>query len=57
MSLDQASEITPENLIAALDGLPEESVHCAELAVSTLQEAIANGRANGNMSGEVPGDG
>jgi nitrogen fixation NifU-like protein len=57
MSLDQASEITPENLIAALDGLPEESVHCAELAVSTLQEAIANGRANGNMSAEVPGDG
>jgi nitrogen fixation NifU-like protein len=57
MSLDQASEITPENLIAALDDLPEESLHCAELAVSTLQEAIANGRANGNMSGEVPGDG
>jgi nitrogen fixation NifU-like protein len=57
MSLDQVSEITPENLIAALDGLPEESVHCAELAVSTLQEAIANGRANGNMSAEVPGDG
>jgi nitrogen fixation NifU-like protein len=57
MSLDQASEIAPENLIAALDGLPEESLHCAELAVSTLQEAIANGRANGNMSGEVPGDG
>jgi nitrogen fixation NifU-like protein len=57
MSLDQASEITPENLIAALDGLPEESVHCAELAVSTLQGAITNGRANGNMSGEVPGDG
>jgi nitrogen fixation NifU-like protein len=42
MSLSEASEITPENLIAALDGLPEESVHCAELAVSTLQEAIAN---------------
>lgn len=57
MSLDQASEITPENLIAALDGLPEESVHCAELAVSTLRGAITNGRANGNMGGEVPGDG
>ena len=57
MSLDEASEITPENLIAALDGLPEESVHCAELAVNTLQEAIANGRADGSMSGEVSGDG
>jgi len=57
MSLGEASEITPENLIAALDGLPEESAHCAELAVSTLQEAIANGRADGSMSGKVPGDG
>jgi len=45
MSLEEAGEITPENLIAALDGLPEESVHCAELAVSTLREAITNYRA------------
>lgn len=44
MSLEEAGGITPENLIAALDGLPEESLHCAELAVSTLREAIANYR-------------
>jgi nitrogen fixation NifU-like protein len=51
MSLDEASEITPENLIAALDGLPEESLHCAELAVSTLREAIADRlRAEGGAS-------
>ena len=55
MSLEEAGEITPENLIAALDGLPEESIHCAELAVSTLREAIANERAGGNMSSEEPG--
>ena len=42
MSLEEAGEIRPEDLIAALDGLPEESLHCAELAVSTLREAIAN---------------
>ena len=42
MPLEEAGAITPENLIAALDGLPEESLHCAELAVSTLREAIAN---------------
>lgn len=42
MSLEEASNIKPEDLIAALDGLPEESVHCAVLAVSTLQEAIAD---------------
>jgi len=42
MSLKEAGEIKPGDLIAALDGLPEESLHCAELAVSTLHEAIAN---------------
>ena len=42
MSLEEAGGVRPEDLIAALDGLPEESVHCAELAVSALREAIAN---------------
>ena len=40
MSLPEAREIKPQDLIAALDDLPAESAHCAELAVSTLQEAI-----------------
>ena len=43
MSLEEAGQTTPQDLLAALGGLPEESVHCAELAVSTLREAIANG--------------
>jgi nitrogen fixation NifU-like protein len=42
MSLEEASEVRPEDLLAALDGLPDESAHCAELAVSTLREALAN---------------
>lgn len=42
MTMDEAEEITPEGLTAALDGLPEESEHCATLAVSTLQNAIFN---------------
>jgi len=42
MSLDKASEVRPEDLLETLDGLPEESVHCAELAVNTLREAIVN---------------
>jgi len=42
MSLEEASEVRPEDLLEALDGLPEESVHCAELAANTLREAIAN---------------
>ncbi len=40
MSLAEAGKIKPEDLIVALDGLPEDSVHCAELAVSALQKAI-----------------
>ncbi len=42
MPIGKAGELTKEDLLTALDGLPEESVHCAELAVNTLQEAIAN---------------
>jgi nitrogen fixation NifU-like protein len=42
MSLEEAGQIKPEDLIDALDGLPEESTHCAELAVTTLQEAISH---------------
>lgn len=35
-----AAEITSEKLIAALDGLPDESLHCSKLTVDTLQKAI-----------------
>jgi nitrogen fixation NifU-like protein len=41
-SLEYADEIVPEDLLEALDGLPEENIHCAELAVSTLQSALIN---------------
>ena len=44
MSLEEASEVRPKDLLEALDGLPEESTHCAELAVSTLQNALFNWR-------------
>jgi nitrogen fixation NifU-like protein len=40
MTLDNAMAITPEELIAALDGLPFKSQHCAELSVETLREAF-----------------
>lgn len=42
MSLEDVAAITPEELIAALDGLPYKSHHCAELSVETLREAIAS---------------
>ena len=42
LSLEEASRIVPKDLLSALDGLPEESQHCAELAVRTLHNAIFN---------------
>ena len=42
MSLNEAKRIRPQQLIDALDGLPEASTHCADLAVNTLQKAISD---------------
>jgi len=42
MALDEANRINPQDLLLALDRLPDESAHCAELAVNTLRKAIAN---------------
>lgn len=39
-TLAQARNVEPRDLVIALGGLPEESTHCAFLAVHTLQEAI-----------------
>jgi nitrogen fixation NifU-like protein len=44
MSLTEAGEVRPKDLLEALDGLPAENAHCADLAVSTLQNALLNWR-------------
>lgn len=41
-SLEEAREISSEEVITALDGLPEDHTHCAELAVMTLREAVVD---------------
>ncbi len=41
-SLDEALKITEEDIIEALDGLPESKVHCSNLGVSALRNAINN---------------
>jgi len=35
-------EISEEDVIHALDGLPENKVHCSNLGVSALRNAINN---------------
>jgi nitrogen fixation NifU-like protein len=39
-SVSEAQKITQQDVLHALGGLPEESLHCALLAVNTLKEAI-----------------
>lgn len=38
--IDDVMGITNDDLLNALDGLPEESLHCAALAVGTLRKAL-----------------
>ncbi|MCG2786004.1 MAG: P-loop NTPase [Anaerolineae bacterium] len=39
-TLEEAGQITSEELLEALDGLPDDHLHCAELAVMTLRDAM-----------------
>lgn len=41
-TVDEAWEITPENIIDYLETLPEDSHHCAELAVGALYLALSD---------------
>jgi len=40
--IEEAAEISQQMILDALDGLPEESLHCGLLASNTLKEAIKN---------------
>jgi len=39
-TIPEALQITPEQIIDAMDGLPPEHRHCADLACNTLKEAL-----------------
>ena len=39
-TLEEALRLTPEDVAKELDGLPEDHMHCAVLAINTLGEAI-----------------
>ena len=40
-SLEYAESLTPEDIDSALNGLPEDHKHCAELSVRTLKRALS----------------
>ena len=56
-SLTEAAAIEGADVILALDGLPPEHVHCATLAASTLQEAIADCAAGDACGADDDGGG
>jgi len=39
-TLEELLWLTPEDVAAELDGLPDDHMHCASLAINTLGEAI-----------------
>jgi nitrogen fixation NifU-like protein len=41
-TIDEADLITKVNLTSALNGLPDEHLHCSELAIKSLKRAINN---------------
>jgi len=53
MPLDQALQLTADDLLQALGGLPEENIHCAQLAVNTLRGVISEYACN--HPGAIPG--
>lgn len=46
-TLEEAEKITKEDVIQALDGMPEPKVHCSLLAVDALRKALENYRSRG----------
>lgn len=46
-TLEQALELTDEQVAEALGGLPEEKIHCSSLAVGAVHAGIRNYRASG----------
>lgn len=57
-TLDEAEALTLEELYRELEKMPEQKVHCARLAVKTLQKAVAQYRdansANASLDREAP---
>lgn len=41
-TLEQALNITEEDIVLALDGLPKDKLHCSNLGASALHNAINN---------------
>ena len=50
--VDEAAQIGGDTILQALEGLPEEEVHCANLAAETLQVALHEWMSQGSRTEE-----
>jgi nitrogen fixation NifU-like protein len=53
-TLEDILTITPEDIAAALDGLPQDKLHCSNLAASPLNAAARHLRAQRTLAKEEP---
>lgn len=51
-TLDEALHLNDQRIADALDGLPEEKMHCSNMAASALQAAVRQYRST--VAGETP---
>jgi len=51
-SLDDVLALDDEKIAAALDGLPEEKMHCSNMAASALHAAVSQYRST--VAGDTP---
>lgn len=52
--LDEALQIAPEAIAAAIEELPPDHFHCAELAVETLRKALRDSRLRSSDPAGAP---
>lgn len=51
-SLDEVLTLNDQKIAAALDSLPEEKMHCSNMTVSALHEAVQQYRST--ITGDTP---
>ena len=49
-TVEEALKITKDDIVSALDGLPEQKIHCSVLADDALKDAIRDYLFRNNMS-------
>jgi nitrogen fixation NifU-like protein len=54
MTVEKAQRLTKDDIVSALNGLPEQKIHCSVLADDSMKDAVRNYLAKNNLP--VPGE-